>query len=201
MGSAAATSVKLNASRMIAALHDRTLPELQQQWLNVNEKLAKAETDELLRFRGAVMAEWERRYHLAVSDPDRFEWPSTSVNPGDGAAIRISRNAEGMLSYLGYRVGVTKGLTENTRRRILDGIFAGGLPPLNGPEYVKGWAAPRSAPRLKRMAEEVARLAIDAKRKRSANMDSAISEWEGDLAYLYRRYYVGHFAFAWPRLG
>ena len=52
--------------------------------------------------------------------------------------------------------------------------------------------------RLRRLANEIARFARNAKRKRSANMESAIADWEDDLHYLYRQYYVGKFGFGWP---
>lgn len=100
-----------------------------------------------------------------------------------------------MLKYLGYQVGATDGLQESARRHILDAVFSSVLPPVNGPDYVGDWGPAGSPARLRRLAEEIARFARNAKNKRSANMDVAIADWEDDLRYLRDRYYRGHFNF------
>lgn len=107
-------------------------------------------------------------------------------------------HAEGMLVYLGYRVGVTQGVSHGIRRQILDAAFQGPLPPVNGPEYCREWGPPAAPARLQRLANEIARFTRNAKRKKSADMTSAIADWEQDLKYLHREYYVGKFGFGWP---
>ena len=75
------------------------------------------------------------------------------------------------------------------------------LPPVNDAAYVRDWAVPGTAARLKRLANEIAMFARNGKRKRSADMSSAVSDWESDLRYLHRTYYVVKFGFGWPHLG
>ena len=166
--------------------------QLRQQWLNLQRMIAKdLRLKGLKHFEAALTAEWEKRHHLAVTDPDYFEWPSTEAGRGDGSMPFENWHSEGMLAFLGYRVGTTQGVSDQIRRQILDATFALVLPPVNNREYLREWAGPGSAARLQRLANEIARFARNAKRKRSANMESAIADWEDDLLYLYRRYYVG----------
>lgn len=131
---------------------------------------------------------------------DYFKWPSTEGGNGDGSLRFDAWHKEGMLSYLGYRVGATDGEAPGTRQRILDMAFSEVLPPVNDPDYHQAWAAPGTAARLKRLAREIARFVRHAKSKRSADMSSAIDDWEADLQYLYDTYYVRRFGFGWPRV-
>jgi hypothetical protein len=62
------------------------------------------------------------------------------------------------------------------------------------------WALPASAHRLKKLADALASFTRNAKRRNNPALDSAIADWEHDLEYLYYRYYVGKFGFAWPSL-
>jgi hypothetical protein len=190
------------AERLIAEFPNRSMAELQQQWFNVLQKIdsSRGKPEPLIRFRQAIITEWERRFRLALDDPDYFDWPSTAVGPGDGSMRSAGWHDEGMLAYLGYRVGIVQGLSQGIRRQILDAVFMHPLPPVNGPEYCRQWGLPAAAGRLERLAKEITRFTQNAKRKRSADMTSAISDWEADLNYLYRQYYVEKFHFGWPRV-
>ena len=193
--------VEASAGRAIRALPKRTMFELRQIWLNL---LVKARGPGLSpvhqRFRNALVAEWSRRAAEALRDPDHFEWPTTEAVGGDGTLGARMWPGEGLLTFLGYRVGVTQGLAEDARRQIVDLVFGSSLPPINGPAYMREWGVPKSPARLKKLAETLAAFARNAKRKKAANMDNAIDDWERDLRYLYGEYYVGKFAFAWPRI-
>lgn len=170
-------------------------------WLNLLEASKRSElTEQQRRFRNALLAEWSRRAAEALKNPAHFDWPTTDAKGGDGSIAGATWPGEGMLSYLGYRVGVTQGLTESARRQILDVLFSAALPPINGPIYMREWDKPHSPMRLRKLAETLASLTRNAKRKKGANMDSAIADWERDLQYLYTQYYVGRFAFAWPSI-
>lgn len=196
---AQAKTPQLNIERLIEALPRQSMGSLRQQWLNLQTMIAKVGRHKgLKRFEAALFAEWERRHHLAVTDPDHFDWPSTEAGRGDGSMPFENWHSEGMLAFLGYRVGSTQGVGNQVRRQILDAAFATVLPPVNDRQYLREWAGPASAPRLRRLANEIARFARNAKRKRSANMENAIMDWEDDLHYLYRQYYVGKFGFGWP---
>jgi hypothetical protein len=74
------------------------------------------------------------------------------------------------------------------------------LPPIESPSYMKEWASPQSAVRLKKMANSIASFARQAKRRRNADMREAVQSWEADLQMLYDEYYVEKFGFGWPAL-
>ena len=105
-----------------------------------------------------------------------------------------------MLSYLGYHVGRTSELTAQQRTAILGRAFGMRLPPLNGVEYMKQWALPKSSGRLKKMAETIASFARNAKRRRHDRLAVAVEHWEHDLSYLREAFYVGRFNFGWPQV-
>jgi hypothetical protein len=102
-----------------------------------------------------------------------------------------------MLSYLDYRVG-RNGEVGSMRHGILGRVFEGPLPPVFPPDYMSSWGAPKSAARLRKLAESIAAFTRNAKRRRDFKMDDAIADWESDLSFLYEHYYLGRFSFAWP---
>lgn len=189
--------------RMIAGLPQRSLDELQRQWLNAIGMIDRVGPDKaapFTKFRAAISAEWARRLGLAADDPKAFSWPSTKAPKGKSGLESSDWHLIGMLSYLGYRVGATNGVTPGIRHQILDLSFGSALPPLNSLGYMQDWGPPASTLRLRKLANELASFARNGKRKRSANLSVAIQDWEADLDYLYRKYYVGKFRFAWPRI-
>lgn len=195
-------AVEKTVATQIAGLSSRSMAQLQQQWLNVLTYMEKRPEHGKVwkKFHDALVAEWARRHRVAINDPDHFVWPSTKVGPGDRSQVFANWHSEGMLGYLGYRVGLTNGATPFTRHKILDAAFLAVLPPINEPSYVRDWGKEGTAGRLRRLAYEIARFAQNGKRKRSADMSSAVADWEADLRYLYREYYVGKFGFGWPDL-
>lgn len=197
---ASAHPAAFRIDKLIAGFPDRTMVELQRQWTNVLGLVEKNPKQIYLKFRDALIVEWERRYRRAVADPNHFVWPSTAARSGNGSLKANDWYVEGMLVYLGYRVGVTQGVSDNVRRQILDTVFAHFLPPINGVKYLREWGSPKTSERLRKLANEIASFARNAKRKRSVDMSSAIADWEADLNYLYRKYYVNYFRFDWPRL-
>ena len=197
-----APAPEIAVTRQIKALPKRSMSELQQQWINVLAYMEKrpSHAKAWKAFHDALIAEWATRHRAAFDNPDHFIWPSTHVGLGDQSQRFDGWHLEGMLGYLGYRVGSTNGATDFARRKILDAVFASILPPVNDASYVRDWAPPGTASRLKRLANEIAMFARNGKRKRSADMSSAVSDWESDLRYLHQTYYVGKFAFGWPEL-
>lgn len=189
-------------ARMIAGLPGRSLDELQRQWSNVIGMIDRTGPEKaapFIAFRAALISEWARRLAIAEADPRAFPWPSTKAPKGKTGLDSGDWHLIGMLSYLGYRVGATAEVSAGIRHQILDLCFDAPLPPINGIAYMSGWGAPGSTMRLRKLANELASFARNGKRKHSANLGSAVADWEADLNYLYRRYYVGKFRFAWPR--
>lgn len=189
-------------ARMITGLPDRSLDELQRQWFNVTgmiDRVGPGKAPPFIAFRTALIREWAKRLAIAEADPRAFPWPTTKAAKGKSGLDSGDWHLIGMLSYLGYRVGTTAGVSAGIRHQILDLCFDGPLPPINGLAYMSGWGAPGSTIRLRKLANELASFARNGKRKHSANLSSAVADWEADLNYLYRQYYVGRFRFAWPR--
>lgn len=119
------------------------------------------------------------------------EWPHEAMAT---QAIALASDqftyARGVLSYMGYRVGKVSTLTSERRRKILEYVFLGELPQVNDRQYMRTWGKPRTAARLRKLANAVAAFARNARKKRKKNMGQAIAEWEADLAYLKKRFYA-----------
>ena len=126
-----------------------------------------------------------------------FEWPSTDARPGRGS-FSSDPPEEGMLAHLGYHV--RKGCPmPRARQQILLEVFRSELPPVNSLSYVDEWCEPESAGRLKKIAETIAALTRNNKRrKNSDSYRSAIENWEDDLRFLYNELYTKRFGFVWP---
>ena len=146
----------------------------------------------------AIKQEWIRRRRDPVSPEDIFDWPSTEAAPGFGYLCTEDWIKEGVLQYMGYRVGNTDGEPPRVRERILSEIFNGPIPPAFPPNYLEEWGEPTTVIRLRKLAETIAALSRNAKRRRDARMRAAVRDWEVDLEFLYHEYYVGKFYFAWP---
>lgn len=127
-----------------------------------------------------------------------FPWPSTAV-PAGGRRIRAIefKQVEGILSVMGYRVGQA-GVSVYKRRDLLDHIYESRLPKVHTTEYMAGWGSPKSATRLRKLAESIASFTRSAKRNNAARYATAISDWESDLKYLKKTYYH-RYKFPWPR--
>jgi hypothetical protein len=147
---------------------------------------------------GAIRVEWERRSKQAFDPNDVFPWPSTTADGGSGNLSTEDWTEEGVFSCLGYRVGVTNGRPSNVRERILSEIFDGPLPPVFMSGYLAEWGRPASSGRLRKMAETIAALTRNARRRRDDKLRAAIRDWQQDLGFLHDEYYVGKFHFAWP---
>ena len=135
-------------------------------------------------------------------DDDWFPWPTTDAPASRfGFCGDFFFYQDGVLSFLGYHVG-RSGRSTIERRQILDCIFHNELPRVNSPEYMGEWCQARTACRLKKLANVLASLARNEKRKMErgrGDYSEAIRDREEDLDYLYRKYYVGRFNFFWPR--
>ena len=135
---------------------------------------------------------------LAQTQKPSFKWPNTDINPGSQRLPKdIFRNEEGLLSEYGYKVGA-QGLSRIERIDILNAIFLHPLVPMKNSTYLQEWGDPRTAQRLRKLANSIAAFARNAKRRSGVDFSRAIQDWESDLAYLKRRYYDDFFSFRWP---
>ncbi len=145
----------------------------------------------------AIHGHWARQSNGLDGD-NWFEWPSTDAPGGHRQVVHDVMQPDGMLSYMGYRVGVTQGEDVTVRRQILTEVFEHTLPPVFSRAYMDEWGTVKSAARLRKMAYSIAQFAKNIKRRHDSSFDVAIEDWESDLAYLHNKYYVGHFHFDWP---
>ena len=145
-----------------------------------------------------VTLEWERR--LDEMNAGRFPWPSTVARGGNGRLSFAAIQAEGMLAFMEYHVGRTNGEPEGVRRAILSRVFEGTLPPAFPKAYMEEWGRNGLVERLQKMALTIAAFVRNVKRRRSGDFADAIRDWENDLEWLRKTYYVKKFRFAlgWP---
>jgi hypothetical protein len=180
-------------------LERRTHAELVTMWKNAVKLLAdplkKRDHSKAKHVIDEITREWEAR---AKSETGYFKWPTTEAKGGNGKLAIFDAEKEGMLSFLEYRVGRTKGEAQGVRRIILRRIFEGSLPPVFNKAYMAEWGANGSPERLHKMAVSIAAFARNFKRRKSSAYDDAIKDWEGDLADLRLNFYVGKFGFGWP---
>ena len=150
--------------------------------------------EKAIELRQEISSKWGK--HAAQNQ--WFRWPTTTAPPGVRRLNGVEWRQRGMLSFLGYHVGETDPAPPNVRWRILEYAFECHLPPLDGPAYYLEWGMPLTAQRLKKMANTLAALTRNAKRRDAMSYGKAIDDWEDDLALLCDKYYLDFFHFGWP---
>lgn len=174
---------------IVSELHERNNPVAFRALVEVGVLLQVARNLERVR---------QQRERRRREQEGYFEWPSTDAPATlHGYLGDVFFYKDGLLSYVGYRVG-HEGECLVTRQRTLDCVFHNRLPRVDSPEYMEEWAAPETPERLHKLAETIAALTRNAKRRRDVSLDVAIADWEADLKYLYEAYYIGRFGFDWP---
>lgn len=166
---------------------------------NIFRKLASPHDPlrhQAIKLRDEISSNW---FRLAEQN-EWFAWPSTGVprGPTVGKLNGSDWRPQGMLSLLGYHVGETLSLPPSIRESVLEYAFEHHLPPIGDVAYFDEWGEPRGAHRLQKLANTLASLARNAKRRDPLTLSRAISEWEQDLMFLYEKYYVRLFHFGWP---
>lgn len=194
---------KLDVNQVIGLLPSMAMPKTMALWQNATRIAAddtKAQSrSEALTIIDAVHKEWKRRSSSLRGET--FRWPGTEVNAtserGEFPALDIQ--AEGILGFMDYRVGRTKGQTEGHRRSVLAFAFLKSLPPAFDPEYMAQWGANGSAQRLRKISSSIAAFCRNAKRRDDADLSLAIDHWEADLRFLHKHFYRDNFDFKWPK--
>jgi hypothetical protein len=173
--------------------YDRSRRQLE----NVFRVLAKPDhqlREKALKLRQEVSSAWQI---LAARD-EWFAWPATTAPRGTRGLKRCEWRPYGMLSFLGYHVGETQPTSQEIRWHILEYAFECHLPPLHDPLYYSEWGRPKTPQRLSKMANTLAALTRNAKRRDTVSFRRAIDDWEHDLVLLRDKYYVDFFHFGWP---
>lgn len=177
-----------------------TLPQLRQyaeQFSESPRKLANVYFELHFRRRQSAAELRQLVRLLMLSHGKPFSWPSPDIIPGDGILDQGVFNVDsGFMRLIGYRVGVA-GVGERQRHDLLVDAFTEEQPALRGHPQEHEWSTPRSSRRLEKMANVIAALTRNAKR-RTRPPKVAIQEWQADLAFLKRTIYDGHFDFNWP---
>ena len=131
----------------------------------------------------------------------KFPWPTTNAPIGIHGLGDVFSYKEGLLSYVGYRVG-HEGEPRQVRQSILDWVFHNRLPRVQSEEYMTQWGEPQTSARLQKMANVLAGLTRNVKRNTNADYSVTIRDRESDLTYLYNEYYVEYYVkkirFHWP---
>jgi hypothetical protein len=135
---------------------------------------------------------------LAELEEQYFPWPSTEAQIGEkGLDDSFFHYSQGLLGFMGYRVGAS-GIGAARRQELLHSVYVGRLPSLNSKSYMAEWGLPQTKERLRKIAESIAAFVRNAKRRQRRELSRAISQWEADLEFLKRAYYVGKYDFGWP---
>lgn len=190
------------AAARIAKLPELDLHEIIQLWRNCVRALADGQRSGLHRDARDILegigSEWLARRQRPYDPDEFFKWPSTEAKAGSGGIQSKGWIPEGMLQLMGYSVGRSSDLSGTQRALLLTEVFRGHLPPAFPSGYMSQWEKPGSAGRLRKMAETIAALTRNARRRRDSLMEVAVRHWEDDLRFLHDRFYVGTFQFGWP---
>ena len=126
-----------------------------------------------------------------------WDWPKTRLVPHSAersfGPVGVWK-AESFLTIMGYTVG-TKRRDLQMRRDALRHTFTEELPAVSDDKYRAEWGPPQSGTRLKKMAE---RISLNILLHYPQGHQVAVSRWTGDLDWLRRVYYDGHYTFPWP---
>jgi len=172
--------------------------ESESQWGNP-DVLHSVYTELLYRERKAALLLRELIEERLLVFTEYFPWPTTDApNSTNSLDTTIFTEQVGLLAFVGYRVG-QNGVTPQKRRALLEDVYLRRVPPVNSQDYMSTWGKPRTSTRLKKLANVVASNARHAKRNSSERFSIAISEWEADLAYMKKKFYVGVYSFKWPK--
>lgn len=148
---------------------------------------------EARKVKDQIYKVWVKKFGGRNDNNGYFKWPSTMADYGNGKLAENGWETEGVLSFFGYRVGHTQGKSQSVRQAILVEVFEGVIPPVFSRFYLSEWQSSKSAGRLRKMAETLASLTRNAKRKKNSDMSLSISQWEEDLSFLHRKFYIPMF--------
>lgn len=115
---------------------------------------------------------------------DEYPWPTQAVvSRSEALGGEVFQHIQGMLSFMGYRVGESRGLYPTQRRKILGYVFRGELPRLNSDSYSQEWGRPGSRTRLNKITNSLMAFIRNAER-RGRSMKTAIIDWQEDLRFV-----------------
>lgn len=123
-----------------------------------------------------------------------WKWPVIVQSP-------VNANADGnglsgfqafsALKMFGYTVGKTKGWAKSEREGFLSDFMEMALPAIVAQTFGDEYGEPMSTVRLRKIAYLIAGVAKNFYRNDPQRYAEAIADWESDLAFLKRKYYLG----------
>lgn len=131
-----------------------------------------------------------------------FEWPVVLEQEiyGEPEYLRgvYDQIEESPLAQMGYRVGITRGLEPDQRRRLLEKAYTEELDDVGDEDYMEEWGRPNHPKRLWRIAHHLAWL-IRTRQDRH-NFEYAVEDWQEDLDWLEEEFYTARMQprFSWP---
>jgi len=191
---------------ILAILSRRASQRKNELLLDLLERFKSVQADELLK----LGIEVGRLLSMPTREPENQKvsyWPSTFVIEENSRRIAGKKdfsdwNEVSPLYLCGYRVGKINGLTSVERREILRGFLLSPLNPKLEKIAPRRYGAPKTQERLLAIANFLAALCRNMKRRRDApSYQYAIKDYEDDLAWLKASYYdrLSHRTFDWPK--
>lgn len=122
----------------------------------------------------------------------KWIWPVIHTPPpsGSGGFTGTFRDYSG-LKMFGYTVGKTEGWPQSKRETFLADFMEMNLPPIVEATFGDEYGEPMSTTRLRKMANLIATNATNFYRNDPIRYRVAIADWDSDLEFLKRRYYIG----------
>jgi hypothetical protein len=160
----------------------------EQIMLELNNRDCSGHVSQVSELRAHWLMLVRREGHRKSIASGPPEWPPEAVaTRGHALSGTVFSHEQGMLSFMGYRVGAGSELTTMQRRAILTYIFMGDLPTVTSTSYTKEWGAPRSRRRLLKLKNTLMALIRNAQR-RAGSMRIAIQEWQEDLQFVHEAF-------------
>ena len=141
---------------------------------------------------GELRAHWlmlvRRESNRKLVESGDPEWPRQAIaSRADALSGKVFPYEQGMLSFMGYKVGAGSSLTTMERRQILSYVYLGSLPTVIDIGYTQQWGSPASRTRLIKMKNTLMSFIRNAQR-RAGNMHIAIHEWQEDLRFIHESF-------------
>lgn len=160
--------------------------------------VAEAEADDAYAPHG-----YPNPFEGAASSPAEplWRWPEVKpIGSGSGGFDGTKIRDFSALMLFGYRVGKERGWPQSDREAFLRDFMTLPLPPIVKANFGDEYGAPLSTTRLRKVANVIASNASNRYRSNPVAYAVAISDWESDLDFLYREFYLGkRLAFEpWP---
>ena len=167
----------------------RDAPEVFEQiMLELNDRDCSGYGSQLSELRAHWLMLVRRESHRKLVKSGNPEWPRQAIaSRTEALSDKVFPCEQGMLSFMGYKVGAGSTLTIMDRRQILVYVWLGPLPTVIDVDYTQQWGTAGSRRRLMKLKNTLMSFIRNAQR-RSGNMHIAIHEWQEDLQYIHESF-------------